>query len=65
VERIIIVKMFIIVLKCRDTYVCVGGRSIVSGGYTIAQCDTMGRIVTEQRGLCVKWDGQIGSERES
>jgi hypothetical protein len=26
----------------------VGGRSVASGGYTIAQCGTMRRIVTEQ-----------------
>jgi hypothetical protein len=51
VERIV-VKMFIIhvVLKCRDTYVCVGGRSIASGGYTTTQCDTMGRIVQNREG---------------
>jgi hypothetical protein len=28
---------------------CVGGRSLASGGYTIAQCGTMGRVVREQR----------------
>jgi hypothetical protein len=43
---------------------CVGGTSVASRGYTVAQCGTVGRIVTEQRGLCVKWDGQIAGERE-
>jgi hypothetical protein len=27
-----------LVLKCRFAYVCVGLRSVASGGYTIAQC---------------------------
>jgi hypothetical protein len=25
---------------------------------------TVGRIVTEEKELCVKWDGQIAGERE-
>jgi hypothetical protein len=25
----------------------------------------MGRVVTEERELCVKWDGQMAGERES
>jgi hypothetical protein len=29
----------------------------------IAQCGTMGRLVTEQGELYVKWDGQIAGER--
>jgi hypothetical protein len=33
---------------------CVGERSVASGGYTVAQFGTMGRIVAEQRELCVK-----------
>jgi hypothetical protein len=43
---------------------CLGGRSVASGGYTIAQCGIVRRIVAEQRGLCVEWDAQIAVERE-
>jgi hypothetical protein len=43
---------------------CVWDRSVTSGSYTNAQCGTVGRTVTEERELCVKWDGQIVGERE-
>jgi hypothetical protein len=47
-------------LRCRDKYF-VGGRSVASGSYTIAQCGTIEKdIVTEEKSL----NGQRTSEKK-
>jgi hypothetical protein len=44
---------------------CICGRSVTSGCHKDAQYSAVGRTVTEERVLCVKWDGQIVGEGES